>query len=61
MVETNKFQLSVLQDLSAWCLEDLGTEQINVKIETLVTIQVHQRDVFADLVKLFKGRKFVWC
>jgi dynein heavy chain len=57
MVETNKFQLSVLQDLSAWCLEDLGTKMNRIKIETLVTIQVHQRDVFADLVKLFKERK----
>jgi dynein heavy chain len=27
------------------------------KIETLVTIQVHQRDVFADITKLFKERK----
>ena len=57
MVETNKFQLSVLQDLSGWCLEDLGSKMNRIKVETLVTIQVHQRDVFADLVRLFKERK----
>jgi len=57
MVETNKFQLNVLQDLSSWCLEDLGTRMNRIKIETLVTIQVHQRDVFADLTRLFKERK----
>ena len=57
MVESNKFQLSVLQDLSSWCLEDLGTRMNRIKIETLVTIQVHQRDVFVDLTKLFKERK----
>ena len=57
MVETNKLQLNVLQDLSAWCLEDLGSRMNRIKIETLVTIQVHQRDVFADLTRLFKERK----
>jgi len=57
MVDTNKLQLSILQDLSAWCLEDLGTRMNRTKVETLITIQVHQRDVFADLTKLFKERK----
>ena len=57
MVETNKKQLGVLQELSSWCLTDLGTKMNRTKIETLVTIQVHQRDVFFDLTKIFKERK----
>ncbi len=57
MIETNKTQLATLQDLSSWCLEDLGSKMNRIKIETLVTIQVHQRDVFADLTKRFRERK----
>ena len=40
MVETNRMQLAVLQDLSSWCLDDLGSRMNRIKIETLVTIQV---------------------
>lgn len=57
MIDNNRLQLSILQDLSSWCLEDLGTRMNRIKVETLVTIQVHQRDVFADLTKLYKERK----
>eukprot|EP00937_MAST-01D_sp_MAST-1D-sp2_P000239 g239.t1 len=57
MQETNKQQLQVLTELSSWCLTDLGTKMNRKKIETLVTIQVHQRDVFTDLTRLFKERK----
>ena len=57
MLENSRVQLAVLQELSAWCLEDLGSRMNRIKVETLVTIQVHQRDVFADLLKLFKERK----
>jgi dynein heavy chain len=57
MVETNKIQLSTLHDLSSWCLEDLGSKMNRIKVETLVTIQVHQRDVFSDLTKRFRERK----
>jgi dynein heavy chain len=57
MVETLRLQLATLQDLSAWCLEDLGTKINRIKVETLVTIQVHQRDVFSDLTKRFRERK----
>ncbi|KAJ8610701.1 hypothetical protein CTAYLR_005659 [Chrysophaeum taylorii] len=55
--ETNKQQLAVLDELSSWCLTDLKTKMNRRKIETLVTIHVHQRDVFADLAKLHKERK----
>ncbi len=59
MIETNRLQLSTLQDLSSWCLEDLGPKMNRIKVETLVTIQVHQRDVFSDLTKRFRERKLV--
>ena len=61
IVENSRVQMSILQDLSSWCLEDLGSQMNRVKIETLVTIQVHQRDVFADLARLFKERKLQDC
>jgi dynein heavy chain len=57
MVETNKMQLATLQDLSSWCLENLGSKMNRIKVETLVTIQVHQRDVFSDLAKRFREKK----
>lgn len=41
MSETNRGQLGVLQEMSSWCLQDLGTKMNRTKIETLVTIQVH--------------------
>lgn len=59
MIETNKLQLATLTDLSSWCLEDLGSKMNRIKIETLVTVQVHQRDVFADLTKRFRDRKLM--
>lgn len=42
MSETNRAQLAVLQEMSSWCLQDLGTKMNRTKIETLVTIQVKQ-------------------
>eukprot|EP01041_Mallomonas_annulata_P002980 gene2980-5847_t len=61
MTENSRMQLQILQDLSAWCLEDLGNRMMRVKVETLVTIQVHQRDVFVDMAKMFKERKIQDC
>eukprot|EP00949_MAST-11_sp_MAST-11-sp1_P002825 g2825.t1 len=57
MQENNKLQLRVLDELSQWTLDDLGSKMNRKKIETLITIQVHQRDVFAELTKLYKERK----
>ena len=39
IADTNKMQLTILQDLSSWCLEDLQSRMNRIKIETLVTIQ----------------------
>jgi hypothetical protein len=47
----------VLNILSSWCLQDLGSKMNRTKIETLVTIQVHQRDVINDLFALYRGRR----
>jgi dynein heavy chain len=57
MSECNKTQNAVLAELSSWCLQDLKTKMNRTKIETLVTIHVHQKDVFNDLTKLYKERK----
>jgi dynein heavy chain, axonemal len=59
MGDTVKLINTILSDLSAWCLEDLGSAINRVKIETLITIQVHQRDVFIELNRLHKERKLV--
>eukprot|EP01138_Halocafeteria_seosinensis_P007479 gb/GECG01007645.1/.p1 GENE.gb/GECG01007645.1/~~gb/GECG01007645.1/.p1 ORF type:complete len:3314 (+),score=514.53 gb/GECG01007645.1/:1-9942(+) len=45
----------VLGRLISWCLQDLGSKMNRTKIESLVTIQVHQRDVLHELVQ-FGGR-----
>jgi dynein heavy chain len=55
--DVNKQQSAILTDLSQWCLDDLGSTMNRIKIETLVTVQVHQRDVYQDLLQLHKERK----
>jgi dynein heavy chain, axonemal len=57
MSENNKRQLGLLHELSGWTLQDLGSKMNRRKIETLITVQVHQRDVFADLTRFYKERK----
>ncbi|KAH9103464.1 hypothetical protein AeMF1_002875 [Aphanomyces euteiches] len=57
MKDMSQKQLQVLTELSSWCLQDLGSKQNRVKIETLVTIHVHQRDVMSDLALLHKQKK----
>jgi len=47
----------ILAELSNWCLDDLGTKMNRVKIESLVTVQVHQRDVINELAQLHKSKK----
>ncbi|KAL7690391.1 putative AAA+ ATPase domain, dynein heavy chain region D6 P-loop domain-containing protein [Plasmopara halstedii] len=57
MAQTAKKQGLILSELSSWCLTDLGTKLVRTKIETLITIQVHQRDCFLELSRLFKEKK----
>jgi dynein heavy chain len=55
--ECNSKQFAVLSELSSWCLQDLGAKPNRKKIETLVTIHVHQRDVMGEMVSLFRAKK----
>jgi len=57
MRDANNKALTVLDEISGWCLQPLGTKMNRKKIETLVTIQVHQRDVINELAGLFKNKK----
>jgi dynein heavy chain len=57
MKETNQKQLQVLHEMSSWCLQDLGSKANRRKIETLVTIHVHQRDVMNDLTALNRQKR----
>ena len=58
MKDCNTRQADILREMSRWCLEpDLGSAINRRKMETLVTIHVHQRDVTSDLASLAKSRK----
>jgi len=50
---------SVLETLTGMCLEDLGTKLNRTKVETLVTIQVHQKDI-TDELKVKSPEDFDW-
>jgi dynein heavy chain len=43
--------------MSSWCLQELGSSVNRRKIETLVTIHVHQKDVTNDLTQLARNKK----
>jgi len=47
----------VLRTLSGWCLTDLGSKMNRTKVESMVTIHVHQRDVIDDIYKLYRNKK----
>jgi dynein heavy chain len=57
MKENSLRQHQVLSEMSSWCLQDLGTSVNRRKIETLVTVHVHQRDIAQDLLHLSRTRK----
>ena len=57
MKAANKKALDILSTLSSWCITDLGTKMNRTKVETLVTIQVHQRDVVNDIATLVRAKR----
>ena len=57
MRENSQKQLQVLSEMSSWCLQDLGTKVNRKKIETLVTVHVHQRDIAQELMQLVRLKK----
>ena len=50
-------QIQVLTEMASWCLQDLGPKVNRKKIETLVTVHVHQRDIADELTVLVKQKK----
>ncbi|RYG67614.1 hypothetical protein EON64_07065, partial [archaeon] len=57
MKDCNTRQNEILRIMSSWCLQDLGSAVNRRKIETLVTIHVHQKDVTNDLTQLARNKK----
>lgn len=57
MKDCNARQNEILRVMSSWCLQDLGSKVNRRKIETLVTIHVHQKDVTNDLNALARNKK----
>lgn len=47
----------MMAELTGLCLEDLGSRIQRTKIETLVTIHVHQVDLFREIIDAAKGHK----
>jgi dynein heavy chain len=57
MGAANKKFVQMLSDLIAACLTDLGPKMNRTKYETLVTIHVHQKDLFQEIWKKVKEHK----
>ena len=60
MKEVKDKTTKIVETLSRWCLEKKMKDKMErKKIETLVTIQVHQRDVCDQIVALYKQKRLV--
>jgi dynein heavy chain len=57
MAEMHKKFVQMLSDLVGVCLTDLGSKMNRTKFETLVTIHVHQKDLFQEVWKKAKEHK----
>jgi len=57
VADCTRKQTQIISELSSWCLENLPNRMVRTKYETLVTIQVHQRDVMAVINNMFKAKK----
>ena len=57
LADQEKAQGDILRWMSSWCLQDLGASSNRKKIETLVTIHVHAKDVATELKKLQREGK----
>lgn len=57
MKENTQRQIQVMAEMSSWCLQDLKTSVNRKKIETLVTVHLHQRDIAQDLMHFVRMKK----
>eukprot|EP00392_Amoebophrya_sp_AT5.2_P000469 g470.t1 len=57
MATTNKKFCQMMQDLVGICLTDLGSAMNRTKFETLVTVHVHQKDLYQEVWKKVKEHK----
>jgi len=57
LADAEKAQGEILKWMSSWCLQDLGASTNRRKIETLVTVHVHQKDVASELKRLGREGK----
>eukprot|EP00392_Amoebophrya_sp_AT5.2_P015403 g15605.t1 len=57
MALTNKKFVQIMQDLVGACLMDLGSVMNRTKFETLVTVHVHQKDLFQEVWQKVKAHK----
>ena len=62
MQELLKQQSAILAQLSSMCLTNLGSSMNETKVQTLITLQVHQRDVVEEMVEEYKAKNLsnVW-